>query len=105
MFTSQRPPRDPLTLAGALCGPYTGMSNMRLCLQVFDATMNKWTVLPEAFLQPMVTNDTAGIYRADNHAWLFGWSNGTLFQVRWVHHGISIFMAVSNAHNEMMAAL
>ena len=38
--------------------------------------------MPEAFLQPMLTNDAQGIFRQDNHAWLFGWSNGTLFQVR-----------------------
>ena len=28
----------------------------------------------------MVTNDAKGIYRADNHAWLFGWKNGVVFQ-------------------------
>ena len=26
-----------------------------------------------------------GIYRQDNHAWLFAWSNGTVFQVRALH--------------------
>jgi hypothetical protein len=52
------------------------------CTQVFNVTANTWTVQPEAYLQPMLTNDAQGIYRQDNHAWLFGWSNGTLFQAR-----------------------
>ena len=25
-------------------------------------------------------NDAQGVYRADNHAWLFGWKNGSVFQ-------------------------
>jgi galactose oxidase len=51
-------------------------------MQVFNVTANDWELLPEAYLQPMLTNDSQGIYRQDNHAWLFGWSNGTLFQAR-----------------------
>ena len=34
----------------------------------------------------MLTNDLQGMYRQDNHGWLFGWSNGTLFQVRRACH-------------------
>ena len=32
-------------------------------------------------MEPLLTNDAQGMYRMDNHAWLFGWSNGTVFQV------------------------
>jgi hypothetical protein len=31
---------------------------------------------------PMLTNDSQGWFRADNHGWFFGWTNGTLFQAR-----------------------
>ncbi len=47
--------------------------------QVFSGTT--WTQLPQAFVEPILTNDAQGMYRQDNHAWLFGWSNGTVFQV------------------------
>ncbi len=40
-----------------------------------------WTQLSQAHVEPMLTNDAQGMYRMDNHAWLFGWSNGTVFQV------------------------
>lgn len=36
---------------------------------------------------PVVTNDSAGVYRADNHLWLFSWDNGRVF-----HAGPSINM-------------
>ena len=52
------------------------------CPQIFNTTANTWTVLPGAVLRPMLTNDKLGTYRSDNHAWLFAWSNGTVFQVR-----------------------
>jgi galactose oxidase len=41
-----------------------------------------WTALPNARVEPMLTADanTNGDYRKDNHAWLFGWSNGTVLQ-------------------------
>ena len=28
----------------------------------------------------MLTNDNEGVYRQDNHGWLFGWTGGTIFQ-------------------------
>ncbi len=31
---------------------------------------------------PMLTDDNEGVYRQDNHAWLFGWTGGTVFQAR-----------------------
>ena len=56
-------------------------SALPLCPQVLNVNVNTWTLMPEAYLQPMLTADAQGPYRQDNHAWLFAWSNGTLFQV------------------------
>jgi galactose oxidase len=43
-------------------------------------TSNTWTLLPGAVVAPMLTNDAQGVYRADNHGWLFGWKSGYVFQ-------------------------
>ncbi|KAI9851152.1 MAG: hypothetical protein M1838_004361 [Thelocarpon superellum] len=48
--------------------------------EIFDPSTNTWTVLPGCDVTPMLTNDSAGIYRADNHAWLFAWKSGSVFQ-------------------------
>ncbi|KAG6083540.1 hypothetical protein E4U33_004676 [Claviceps sp. LM78 group G4] len=48
--------------------------------EVYDPKTNKWTMLNSALVKPMLTNDKQGIYRADNHGWLFGWKNGSVFQ-------------------------
>jgi galactose oxidase len=39
-----------------------------------------WTKLSGALVAPMITADRKGVYRADNHAWLFGWSGGRVLQ-------------------------
>ena len=38
-----------------------------------------WSRLPGVTSDPILTADPAGVYRADNHAWLFGWTGGTVF--------------------------
>ncbi|KAF4447225.1 galactose oxidase precursor [Fusarium austroafricanum] len=48
--------------------------------EVYDPSRKTWTLLSNALTKPMLTNDKQGIYRADNHAWLFGWKSGTVFQ-------------------------
>ena len=48
--------------------------------EVYDPKTNTWTYLSGCLVQPMLTADRAGIYRQDNHAWLFGWRNGSVFQ-------------------------
>ncbi|KAL3961257.1 hypothetical protein ACCO45_002780 [Purpureocillium lilacinum] len=48
--------------------------------EVWDPKTNSWRALPGAAVKPMLTKDRGGIYRADNHAWLFGWRNGSVFQ-------------------------
>jgi galactose oxidase len=43
-----------------------------------DAT--GWQRLTDAPVAPMLTADVQGVYRADNHSWLFAWSGGTVLQ-------------------------
>jgi galactose oxidase len=48
--------------------------------EIYNPSTNTWTSLPNCPVAPMLTNDAQGVYRADNHAWLFGWKNGYVFQ-------------------------
>lgn len=48
--------------------------------EIFDPTANAWTVLPGADVKPILTTDHEGVWREDNHAWLFAWRNGSVFQ-------------------------
>jgi galactose oxidase len=48
--------------------------------EVYDPSSKTWTSLPAALVKPMLTADKQGIYRADNHGWLFGWKKGSVFQ-------------------------
>ncbi|GAB1210619.1 hypothetical protein APSETT445_009414 [Aspergillus pseudonomiae] len=40
----------------------------------------RWEVRPGAEVEPMMTDDRKGQWRADNHAWLFGWKKASVFQ-------------------------
>lgn len=44
--------------------------------EIFDPADQTWTELPGIDPTLIYTDDAQGKYRADNHAWLFGWSNG-----------------------------
>jgi len=48
--------------------------------EMYDPITNTWTLLPGCPVAPMLTDDAAGVYRADNHGWLFGWEHGCIFQ-------------------------
>lgn len=48
--------------------------------EIYSPKTRSWARLPGARVGPMLTNDDQGIYRSDNHAWLFGWKNGAVFQ-------------------------
>ena len=48
--------------------------------EVYQPQANQWTLLPGCPVAPLLTNDAQGVYRSDNHAWLFGWKNGSVFQ-------------------------
>ncbi|POS74478.1 kelch domain-containing protein [Diaporthe helianthi] len=63
------------TIGGSYSGGRGGKNG-----EVFDADTNEWTYLPGAGVEAMLTDDVAGIWRKDNHGWLLGWKNGTVFQ-------------------------
>lgn len=61
-------------------GSWSGGSNVRKDGEVWDPYTQRWTLLPGAIVKPMLTNDMEGVWRADNHGWLFGWKKNTIFQ-------------------------
>ncbi|KAI4276113.1 MAG: hypothetical protein L6R35_006231 [Caloplaca aegaea] len=48
--------------------------------EVWNAVTNTWSLLPGCPVAPMLTADAQGIFRSDNHGWLFGWKSGSVFQ-------------------------
>ncbi len=48
--------------------------------EIFNPYLGGWFALPNCPVAPMLTNDNGGIFRADNHGWLFGWKGRTVFQ-------------------------
>lgn len=48
--------------------------------EIYSTTSNTWALLPGCPVAPMLTSDAQGVYRQDNHGWLFGWKNGSVFQ-------------------------
>ncbi|KAK2029826.1 kelch domain-containing protein [Colletotrichum zoysiae] len=61
------------TIGGAYSGNRVAKNG-----EVYDPVANTWTYLPGADVNPIVTADSGG-YEGD-HAWLFGWKNGSIFQ-------------------------
>ena len=64
------------TIGGSWSGGDTAPKNG----EVFNPAIDTWSPLPNTNVVPMETADQQGQYRADNHAWLFGWKNGYVFQ-------------------------
>ncbi|QFZ24607.1 DUF1929 domain-containing protein [Saccharothrix syringae] len=58
--------------------------------EVYSPASNSWRVLPGVRPEPFLTADPRGVYRADNHAWLFAVGGGRVFhagpsrQMHWV---------------------
>ncbi|KAL8916958.1 MAG: hypothetical protein Q9172_006042 [Xanthocarpia lactea] len=48
--------------------------------EVWSPASNSWSLLPGCPVASMLTADKRGVYRSDNHAWLFGWKSGSVFQ-------------------------
>jgi galactose oxidase len=44
-----------------------------------DGSTGSWRRLDDVLVDGILTDDPGGVYRADNHAWLFGVSNGDVF--------------------------
>ena len=63
------------TIGGSWSGPIGGKNG-----EIYDPESKSWSWLPDCLVEPMLTNDKAGNFSADNHAWLFGWRNGSVFQ-------------------------
>jgi galactose oxidase len=63
------------TIGGSWSGGLGGKNG-----EIYNPATNTWTLLPGCPVGPMLTADSQGIYRADNHGWLFGWKNKYVFQ-------------------------
>jgi galactose oxidase len=63
------------TIGGSWSGPIGGMDG-----EIFDPVTNNWSWLHDCTVAPMLTNDIRGVFCSDNHPWLFGWKNGSVFQ-------------------------
>lgn len=61
-------------------GSWAGGSNVPKNGEIYDPVDGNWTLLPGATVKEMLTDDMEGPWRADNHGWLFGWQNGSVFQ-------------------------
>jgi galactose oxidase len=40
--------------------------------EIYTPSTNSWSLLAGALVSPMLTADAGGVWRSDNHAWLFG---------------------------------
>ncbi|KAH6663289.1 galactose oxidase [Plectosphaerella plurivora] len=63
------------TIGGAYSGSREAKNG-----EVYDPATEQWTYLPDADAQVMRTSDHEGVWREDNHGWLFGWKNASVFQ-------------------------
>ena len=63
------------TIGGSWSGPKGGKNG-----EIYDPVTNKWTGLPGCDVTAMLTDDRDGVTKTDNHAWLFAWKQGSVFQ-------------------------
>ena len=47
--------------------------------EIYNVNANTWTLLSGCPVAPILTADSGGAYRSDNHVWLFGWKGGSVF--------------------------
>ncbi|MGE5287069.1 MAG: discoidin domain-containing protein [Micromonosporaceae bacterium] len=66
-----------LTLGGSW---YDGAGSKNGELFTPSGASGSWATLPGVLADKILTADPAGVYRADNHVWLFAQSGGTVFQ-------------------------
>jgi galactose oxidase len=66
-----------LTLGGSW---YDAAGNKNGEIFTPSGTTGSWKKLPGVLATKILTQDPAGVVRADNHAWLFAQANGTVFQ-------------------------
>ena len=63
------------TIGGSFSGGLGGKIG-----EVYVPELNEWFPQPGCQVGPMLTNDAQGIWRQDNHAWLFSWKNMSVLQ-------------------------
>ncbi|KAI0189027.1 hypothetical protein F4808DRAFT_445829 [Astrocystis sublimbata] len=63
------------TIGGSWSGGQGGKNG-----EIYSPAADRWTSLPGAVVAPMLTSDAQGVYRADNHAWLFAYKGNSVFQ-------------------------
>jgi galactose oxidase len=63
------------TIGGSWSGGYGGKNG-----EIYNPSTNTWSLLSGCPVAPMLTSDSQGIFRQDNHGWLFGWKSGYVFQ-------------------------
>lgn len=61
-------------------GSWSGGNKAEKNGEVYNPLKRKWYTRSGAKVDPMLTHDRLGRWRADNHAWLFGWKNESVFQ-------------------------
>ncbi|MEU0880962.1 discoidin domain-containing protein [Lentzea sp. NPDC005914] len=62
------------TVGGSWSGGRKGKAG-----ELYSPKTNQWRSLPNVPAAPFLTADPAGVYRADNHAWLFAAGGGRVF--------------------------
>ncbi|PLB40609.1 uncharacterized protein BDW47DRAFT_115951 [Aspergillus candidus] len=77
----------------AIGGSWSGGSNMPKDGEVYDPEAKRWRILPNIKADHIHTVDIP--LRNDNHAWLFGWKNGSVF-----HAGPSRQMLWFDTHGD-----
>ncbi|KAH6672737.1 hypothetical protein F5X68DRAFT_175013 [Plectosphaerella plurivora] len=63
------------TIGGSFSGGLGGKKG-----EVYDPTSKRWTLLPGTDPNVFLTTDREGMFRQDNHAWLYAWRRGSVFQ-------------------------
>ncbi|KAF4221702.1 hypothetical protein CNMCM6805_008472 [Aspergillus fumigatiaffinis] len=63
-------------IGGSWNGPQLRKKNS----EVYNVVGDAWTELPNASSSYMLTDDNLGPYHQDNHGWIFGWKNLSIFQ-------------------------
>lgn len=62
------------TIGGSWSGGRGGKNG-----EAYDPAANVWRNLSGCAVSAILTNDAQGVYRADNHAWLFAWKGNSVF--------------------------
>lgn len=61
-------------------GSFSGGDKIEKVGEVYTPWDKTWVRRRGCRAKPIMTDDRLGQYRADNHAWLFGWKNASVFQ-------------------------